>query len=270
MELIERRPGLLSTSMASVFLVNTRSLVLGFSGRLDEAEELSSRALEAFRTAGLVESEGVAHGYRATALLLRGHGQEALRHARRSLEIAENLDSPLSRALARMQCAVVGSFLALWPDTERWGQEGIAIIREHHVGMMYEPNLLTFWAEALASRGESERAQGLIGEAITKAQSSSNRAMEFRAHLGQARILLWTSASAHADAIEAALRAAEPLAHEIGLAGWLPWVYEERAALALSLGDHETQRAHLEEARRLYETIGATGHLERLAREVGA
>ena len=270
MELIERRPGLLSTSMASVFVVSARSLFLGFSGRLDEAEELSSRALEATRTAGLVESEGFVNGYRATALLSRGHGQEALRHARRALEIAENLDSPLSRALARMQCALVGSFLALWPDTERWGQEGIAIIREHHVGMMYEPNLLTFWAEALASRGESERAQGLIGEAITKAQSSSNRVMEFRAHLGQARILLRTSAGAHADAIEAALRTAETLAREIDLAGWLPWVYEDRAALALALGDQATQRLHLEEARRLYQKIGATGHLERLAREVGA
>jgi tetratricopeptide (TPR) repeat protein len=120
--------------------------------------------------------------------------------------------------------------------------------------------------EALAARGESERAQELIAEAITKAQSVGGRVFEFRAHLGQARILLWTTGSAHADAIEAALRTAEHLAHEIGLASRLPWVYEERAALALTLGDREQQRAHLEEARRLYEKIGASGHLERLAR----
>ncbi len=265
MELIERRPGLLSTTTGSVSLVGLRSLALTHSGRLDEAEDLSSRALEAARAAGLVESEGFANGYRADALLARGHGQEALRHARRGLEIAETLDSPVSRAAARMTCALVGSFLALWPETERWGREGIEIIREHQVSMLFEASPLTCWAEALAARGESERAQELIGEAITKAQSLGARFFEFRAHLGQARILLWTSASAHANAIEAALRTAEHLAGEIGLASWLPWVYEERAALALALGDQARHRAHLEEARRLYEKIGASGHLERLA-----
>ena len=266
MELIERRPELLSTMTAGLSLVGLRSIVLALRGRLDEAEDLSSRALEAARAAGHVELEGIANAWRSTALLARGHVQEALRHARRDFEIVEKPGSPLSRAGARMSCASVGSFLALWPETERWGQEGVEIIREHHVAMLYEPFLLTFWAEALASRGESERAQEVIGEAITKAQSLGARMFEFRAHLGQARILLWTSASAHADAIEAALRTAEHLACEIGLASWLPWVSEERAALALTLGDREQQRAHLEEARRLYEKIGATGHLERLAR----
>jgi class 3 adenylate cyclase/tetratricopeptide (TPR) repeat protein len=267
MELIERRPGLLSTTVAGVVLVGYRSIVLAYNGRLDEAEDLSSRGLEAARQAGLVEIEALANDWRAIALLSRGHVQEALRHARRALDIAEKLDSPFSRALARMNGGVVGSFLALWPETERWGQEGIAIIREHQVAMMAEPYLLTFWAEGLAVRGESEHAQELIGEAITKAQSLGARIFEFRAHLGQARILLWTSVSPSAGEIEAALRVAENLAREIELANWLPWVYEERAALALALGNQEMQRAQLEEARRLYEKIGATGHLERLARE---
>jgi hypothetical protein len=167
-----------------------------------------------------------------------------------------------------MSCAMVSSFLALWPETERWGQEGVTIIREHHVAMMFEPFLLTFWAEALASRGESERAQELFGEAIAKAQYLGRGVVEFRAHLGQARILLWASALPNARAIEAALRAAETLAHEIDLANWLPWVYEERAALALALGDESQQRAALEEARRLYDAIGASGHGQRIAREL--
>jgi len=58
MELIERRPGLLSTTTASITLVGLRSLALAHNGRLDEAEELSSRALEAARAAGQVETEG--------------------------------------------------------------------------------------------------------------------------------------------------------------------------------------------------------------------
>ncbi|HVN42494.1 MAG TPA: hypothetical protein VMT50_06890, partial [Steroidobacteraceae bacterium] len=267
MELIERQPGLLTTP-SSVMLVGARSIVLAYNGRLDEAEDLSSRALEAARRAGLAEIEGFVNGMRSLALLSRGHVQEALRHARRALEIAEKLDSPASRAGARMNCAQVSAFLALWPDTERWGQEGIEIIREHHVAMQFEPLLLTFWAEALAARGESEHAQELIGEATSKAQSLGARVFEVRAHLGRARILLRTSASAHAEAIEAALRTAEHLAREIELASWLPWVYEERAAFARLRGDESQRRAALEEARRLYDAIGASGHLQRIAREL--
>lgn len=97
-----------------------------------------------------------------------------------------------------------------------------------------------------------------------------HRIFEVRAHLGQARILLWTSASAHADAIEAALRTAEQLARAIGLASWLPWVYEERAALAVALGEESQRCDALEEARRLYEAIGASGHVERISRYLSA
>ena len=105
----------------------------------------------------------------------------------------------------------------------------------------------------------------LLSDVVTTTSGQGSRFLGFRAHLGQARILRWTSASEHADAIEAALRTAETLAREIELRSWLPWVYEERAALALALGDQEKRRGHLEEARRLYEEIGASGHLERLA-----
>jgi len=270
MELIERRPELLSTAPASLQLVGARSLFLAFSGRIDEAEELASRVLERARAAGRAELEGFANMWRALALLMRGHLQESLRHARRGLEIAETLDSPFSRAVARMNCAGAGTSLELWPETERWAEEGIEIIRAHQVAVMLEPNLLIFWAEALAARGESERAQELIGEAITKAQSMGSGIVVFRAHLGQARILRWTSTSPNADEIEATLRTAERLAREVGLAGWLPWVYEERAALALALGDRTTHETHLHEALRLYDAIGASGHVARINQQLSA
>ncbi len=270
MELIERRPELLSTTHPSVWLLGVRSAALMYSGHFDEAEELSARALEAARAAGWTEDEGFQTGNRALIRLARGHLQDALRQARRALEIAETLTSQMFRVHARLYCDHVGSFLALWPDTERWGQEGIEIVHAHHVATEIEPFLLTFRGEGLAARIERGRAHELIGEALAKAQSLKSRFLEFRARLGEVRLLRWTSASVHAEAIEAALRTAEHLARAIGLAAWLPWVYEERAALALALGDREKQRAHLEEARRLYEQIGAAGHLERLAKEMGA
>jgi class 3 adenylate cyclase/tetratricopeptide (TPR) repeat protein len=268
MELLERRPELVSTSAISSFVLAGRALALTYSGRLNEAEELSSRALAAARAAGQIEMEGFANGHRAHALFSRGQLQEALRHARRALEIAETLDSPLSQVAARVNCGYAGAWLALWPDVERWGREGVDIIREHQVAMQLEPLLLTFRAEGLSARGENAQALELSEEAIGKAHASGARIYEFRSHLGRARVLRATSAPAHRDAIEAALRAAEQLVQETGLASWLPWVHEERAALAFALGDLAQHRAHLEEARRLYETIGADGHVERLARNL--
>jgi class 3 adenylate cyclase/tetratricopeptide (TPR) repeat protein len=266
--LIERRPELLTTMPASAGVLGLRALALAYSGRLDEAEQLSARALETARATGQIEREGFANQYRSFTLLARGHAQEALRLTRRALEIAETLGSPLSRVVTRANCGEVGAFLGLWPDTESWGQEGVEILRQHQVVIMFEPLLLAYWAEALAARGEGARAEELIAEAITKAQSFNGRLVESRAHLARARILRRASASADAGAIAAALLTAEKLAREIGLAAWLGWIAEEHAALALAGGDEAKHRAHLDRARRLYEDIGATGHIERLTASV--
>ena len=267
MALIERRPELLPTP-AGLSLLGMRSIVLAYGGRLDAADDLSSRGLDAARHARLVEMEAGCLGWRANAVLFRGHTQEALRLSRRGLEIAEQLDSPFSRAYLRLQCGLVGSFLALWPETETWGRDGVEIIRQHRVGVPFEPLLLTFWAESLAARGQGEDAQALIDEAVAKSLVGT-RLTQVRTRLGLARILLWTAAAANVDAIEAALHTAETQAREFGVASLLPQVFEERAALALALGDESQRRAALDEARRLYAEIGAIGHLQRLEQEAG-
>jgi len=48
-----------------------------------------------------------------------------------------------------------------------------------------------------------------------------------------------------------------------------PRVHEARAELASLQGDRARREAELREARRLYTEMGATGHAERLARELG-
>ena len=48
-----------------------------------------------------------------------------------------------------------------------------------------------------------------------------------------------------------------------------PRIAEERARLAGTLGDAETQAAGLRAAREAYAAIGADGHAQRLATELG-
>ena len=265
--LIERQPQLLLT-WSGTFLFGLRSVVLAWTGRLDEAEQLSLRCLEAARQGEQIETIGAANAWRGQVLFARGHLQEALRHGRGALEIADRIDVSISRVAARLSCGHVASFLGLWPEAERWGREGIEIIRTHRVGMMWETMMLTFWAEGSAGMGEIARAQELIAETLLKCESFSPRNATVRAHLGQARVLRCASVTAHAEAITAAFQTAEQLAREIGYAAILPWISEERAALALAFGDSGQHRARLEEARRLYEQIGATGHAERLAKQL--
>jgi hypothetical protein len=70
-------------------------------------------------------------------------------------------------------------------------------------------------------------------------------------------------------AIEESLARALGLVGETGAQGLEPQIIEARAELARLLGDDATRERHLREAHRLYTEMGATGHAERLARELG-
>ena len=63
------------------------------------------------------------------------------------------------------------------------------------------------------------------------------------------------------------LARAAKLIEETGATAYQPHVHRARAELAELLGD-DTQR-ELREARRLFTDMGATGHAERLATELG-
>ncbi len=68
--------------------------------------------------------------------------------------------------------------------------------------------------------------------------------------------------------IEAALDRTLELVEETGARVFVPEVHEERAELARLRGDDNTCERELREAHRLYTEMGATGHAERLAREL--
>ena len=65
-----------------------------------------------------------------------------------------------------------------------------------------------------------------------------------------------------------ALEAAEDLVKETGARVYLPFICEERAALALLLGDGAGRARYLRDAHRLFTAMGATGHAERIAKEL--
>jgi len=72
-----------------------------------------------------------------------------------------------------------------------------------------------------------------------------------------------------AYAFASALDAASALAEEMNARSFEPFICEERARLARAAEDSAAFERELREAHRLYAEMGATGHAERLARELG-
>ena len=75
---------------------------------------------------------------------------------------------------------------------------------------------------------------------------------------------------ASAGPIEAALARAVERIEEFGARAFLPQIHEERAELARLGGNEPARTRELRGAHRLYSEMGATGHAERLAPDLGS
>lgn len=75
-------------------------------------------------------------------------------------------------------------------------------------------------------------------------------------------------ATARAE-VEQLLEESAAYLEETGTRAWVPLLHEARAELERACGDAAAAERELREAHRLYAEMGATGHAERLARELG-
>ena len=123
-------------------------------------------------------------------------------------------------------------------------------------------------AEAYLGEGEYEKARTTIDKALSALGDSGLR-LECTGLLTLARVLLRTEGIDARDRIEQTLAKVWRICEETGQRLWLPHIHFERAELARLGGDEETREHELHEAHRLFVEIGATGHVERLAKELG-
>ncbi len=91
-----------------------------------------------------------------------------------------------------------------------------------------------------------------------------------KAQLALARAVLATEDVLPRAAIESALERAEHLVESIDGRSLSPRIIELRGRLATALGDATASGRLLRDALDLYRAIGATGHAQRLAKEIGA
>jgi len=195
--------------------------------------------------------------------------EELRRGAFEALEIVEQIGSSYSRVYGQF---VVGGAQALhgnWDDAVRACETALQISNEHQAGLQLEPQILYWLAEARLGAGDLQAAQAAAEQGIRLARERGQLYFEALNHLTRARILRHARGADAHDEIEQTLDRALELVEETNGRSIEPQILEERACLVGLLGDAAACQRGLRDAHRLYTEIGAGGHAERLAEELG-
>jgi tetratricopeptide (TPR) repeat protein len=245
-----------------------RAWIIGLMGNLQEATSELERVLQVARSRAEPQLHAILHSCLAHAHALAGNRESALPHARRELDLGERTGLHHIEVSAYWHLGAVHLLSAAWDDAALALERGLAIVREAHSGAFYETEILERLAEAYAGRGEMEHARQTAEEAISLARQRRMSYREASAHLAMARVL--SRADAPSAAIEEHLARASTLVEETGARIFEPAILEERARLSLRAGDRQGFDRDLRAAQRLFAEMGATGHAERLAKELAA
>jgi adenylate cyclase len=249
----------------AAILHQTRGLSLTTVGRYDEAHETLERARQLTAQAGVEIVLQMVNCLLAQNERDRGDVARALDYARQAIDLAERVGTASGLVLAHL---VYGQALVLEGRFEEAQQalgRGLECADEGGVRML-RSGILYALGNALAGLGRADEAVTLANEAIETSQVPMFTA---HAHISRARALRLRDGLASAHEIEADLAAGAALVEEHGMRGVARAIHEERAQLAKLRGDEAGFRAELGRARDVAAELGASGHLERLERELG-
>jgi class 3 adenylate cyclase/tetratricopeptide (TPR) repeat protein len=246
-------------------VLSFRGFAFGLSGRFGEARAMLDRALELTLERADLGFASMIQAFCAYLEVWRGSPLGAVAHARQSVESAERAGMPfgLANAYQALGRAHLGN-----KDLEdaRAALEHAEAIAPG--ALAHNAYVLAFLAEACAGLGDCARAREAAAEAIAIADREGVRSGQIQISL--ARVLRSADGLAAEQEIEAALDRTLERVEETGSRVYVPPVHEERAELARLRGDDATRERELREAHRLFIEMGATGHAQRVARELGS
>ena len=252
-----------------VSMLSDRTHALLYLGRLDESWKSAEETVEVAEQSGELEVLSWVEYLHAWLAYACGESGSGLDHARRCLELAERLDIESSRAIAYGALGFAHLVSGQPTDARDSLRESIAISREHRAQLAFVPEWLAILSEAHLALGEHAEALNAAREGIELAQAGGSRYFEVQAHIALASALLAKDAASSRAEIEAALERADQLVEAIEGRALSPRILETRGRLAHALGDEPACEHALRKALDLYREIGARGHAERLAAELG-
>ena len=244
-------------------------MLLMLLGRLEEAQNEAEKLVRLFAEKGHVTLLNSYLG-RAELGYFVGNAASSLSAARELMRVVEKRPSanPLTRGHLWLGVAQIRN--EAWEPAIDEIEQALSIARQSRQSLAHEAQMISYLAEANLGGGEDRRARDLAMEAVALARSQGARRYECQAQVTLARALLRDQGSDGADDVQAALDHARELAEEMGARPFEAQIHEVSAAVALLSDDDAVWKRELREAHRLYTEMGATGHAERVARELAA
>ena len=191
---------------------------------------------------------------------LTGDSSAALRAERATLESARRLRHSASQQFSLLAAGIASILEAEWERAIAVLEEAAGVFRS---GIASSHLCFSLLSDAYLGVGDLEASM----RAAAEARSFPDDTL---AALSGARAMARTGDPKYAADIDQSISAASRSIATSGARGLEPLLAETRAEVALQRRDSGAHRAQLSEAQRLYAELGATGHAERLARELEA
>jgi len=228
-----------------------------YAGNLSNAKAQLERGVELARQHGDPESEGWALSWLADVAAVAGDAEIGLGPCRRSLEIAEKMGSPYSRAFAYHRLGVSLTVASRWPEAIETLEQALAIARERRTALEGEARFVSWLAEACLGAGDLVRARALAEESVELGRRIGAPVDLAQAQRALAHVMLAQEGLAAATAVHAALAEAKRLIDETFATSLAPLVLLDRAELARLEGDSGAREGALREAKGLFAELGA-------------
>jgi tetratricopeptide (TPR) repeat protein len=251
-----------------VAMLCARGRALSDLGRFPEAEAALHAAADAAIDAQ--ELEVLTWVLACCGILAHATGNPGslIEQGQSCLEIAEKLDNEASRVSGHWTLGY-GHHLS---GSHRAAVEAIDsaedLVQRFDVQRAYLPQMLAIRAEAHLALGELDEALGAARYGISVGAEGGCTYGEAEAQIALANALIATETLPTAE-IDAALTRAEELVESIAAGSLSPRILEARARAAAASGDANASMRVFSEALDLYRELGAAGHADRLAREIG-
>jgi tetratricopeptide (TPR) repeat protein len=252
-----------------LWLILHRAAVLGFRGHPVEAIEEFESAIRLAQRVGDLEMVPILCLQAIDMCQFLGDGEKAMNLARVSQATVERVDMPLYRVWNCCSIGVANAMNGEWSHAIDAFEEARSISAEAQVGGENGGFVLQLLSEARLNSGDGRRALEEAEHALDFARTHRQIVPLPWIHHRHGRVLLRTLGVAARERAEEALQEAEAMTRSWGFQAFDPLILLERAELARLLGDDTTWERGLHEAHRLFTEMGATGHAERVARELG-
>ena len=234
-------------------------------GRLHEAQQELAETLRLARYHGEGELECLAETMSSMLGYRMGVPADAMRHARRSVELAERRGGALVQSWTATMIAWSHLAHEAWDDAIRTAAEVSTGVFAAG-GRPFANQVLDIQARAQLGLGRAEDALRTIEAAL--ASKYGVHFAEAGLWITRARVLLRCGDAPRARDIEHALARARTIIDEFDRRVCLPDLHEARAEWARARDDNASALVELRIAHDLHLEFGATGHATRLAQKL--